>query len=1531
MEERQLECAICLGSFKNPKQISCHHSFCYNCLGDYVRINLRNDRFDCPICRTNVELPSEGVPGFEADVYINTDCTEKAPSLQPVNRDFAEGSNFVDMKPRYVWSGRPNRSRGISSSMRRVDGHGRTNSQTKKSSLAVKEDIGLHHAKEPWKPKHRADRTDLDEVDIRSEKMYKTVKGILNKLTPQTFQTLVAKMQALEINTEAHLRNVIDIVFETAICIPRYSVAYANMCKCLSMFKVPAESKKGDVNFRALLLTRCQREFEKTNSSEKDFDSKRKKIEKCATEEEKQQMNEQLEREERNVRKRSLGNIRFIGELFKLKMITENVVHDCVFKLLRTRDEENIECLCTLLKTIGKELDTDRAQRRMDQYFVEMQKMFNEKKLSSKVRFMLLDVIELRQGKWVPRRDDNNPKTIDQIHQEIALETQDQAMIVQTLSKPKHQKRNSGRPGQPRGPMGGRADGWNTVSRAPLRTDKTIDPTKLKLSKLDDSENIQLGPVAGAARLGWFKGSSGDGARSQEGKRPNPPHNRFSALSKAEGDGSRKGAGRGGFGRPAPTANHPSQESEREKALAAAKTIVAQRPSEERSGGQETECAKTVEKPSTPVQELTDDQMLSKTRAIMDEYLHIQDVKSCGISSSTRRLDGHGRTNSQTKKSSLAVKEDIGLHHAKEQWKPKHRADRTDLDDVDIRSESRGISSSMRRVDGHGRTNSQTKKSSLAVKEDIGLHHTKEPWKPKHRADRTDLDEVDIRSEEMYKTVKGILNKLTPQTFQTLVAKMQALEINTEAHLRKVIDIVFETAICVPRHIVEYANMCRCLSMFKVPAESKKGDVNFRALLLTRCQREFEKTSSSEKNFDSKRKKIKKCATEEEKQQMNEQLEHEERNVRKRSLGNIRFIGELFKLKMITENVMHDCVFKLLRTKDEENIECVCTLLKTIGKELDTDRAQRRMDQYFVEMQKMFNEKKLSSKVRFMLLDVIELRQGKWVPRRDDNNPKTIDQIHREVAQEERDKAMCMQTLPQTELQKESHGSPPRHPSGPMSDGANGSNTMSRAPLRTDLSTDPTKLNNLGLRDGDAQLGSFKVCKAISQEENRPNRPSNRFSALNKTGRSKKYGSHRGRWGGFERPAILSSRESEEAKVASKIVVTQKLSEAVSSGPESECPKTMKQPSTPVQELTDDQMLSKTRAIMDEYLHIQDVKVAISCVQELSSSGSLHLFVYNALNQVLERSEVARRQTGLLLHDLVKNNVLMVDTYIKGLNQITMYADNMEINIPKLWEYLGQLIGPMVQDGSVPLGFLKQVCEPLRANGKSGILVAEILHDASHREGHKKVARLWAESGLHWSDFIPEKQIDQFLADKKLDFIVVGNSAPTSPTASMAISKIEERLNDLITNKGCSNEEVFDWIEAEVDKQTIKQEYLIRALMTAVCKSAVTVSSDSVMKVDKTQIQKRNKLLLKYMDHQANFELQALFALQALVHKLEHPPGVLRELFEILYDEDSISEDVFIQWEKSEDPQEQEGKILAMKQVVQFFTWLREAEDDAES
>lgn len=73
-------------------------------------------------------------------------------------------------------------------------------------------------------------------------------------------------------------------------------------------------------------------------------------------------MRVELEESRDQARRRSLGNIKFIGELFKLKMLTEAIMHDCVVKLLKNHDEESLECLCRLLSTIGKDLDFEKAK-----------------------------------------------------------------------------------------------------------------------------------------------------------------------------------------------------------------------------------------------------------------------------------------------------------------------------------------------------------------------------------------------------------------------------------------------------------------------------------------------------------------------------------------------------------------------------------------------------------------------------------------------------------------------------------------------------------------------------------------------------------------------------------------------------------------------------------------------------------------------------------------------------------------------------------------------------------------------------------------------------------------------------------------------------------------------------------------------------------------------------------------------------------------------------------------------------------------
>ena len=61
-------------------------------------------------------------------------------------------------------------------------------------------------------------------------------------------------------------------------------------------------------------------------------------------------------------------------------------------------------------------------QPRIDGYFDRIHTIIARGKISPRVKFMLKDVLELRENNWVPRRQlDTTPKTIDQVYTYILV------------------------------------------------------------------------------------------------------------------------------------------------------------------------------------------------------------------------------------------------------------------------------------------------------------------------------------------------------------------------------------------------------------------------------------------------------------------------------------------------------------------------------------------------------------------------------------------------------------------------------------------------------------------------------------------------------------------------------------------------------------------------------------------------------------------------------------------------------------------------------------------------------------------------------------------------------------------------------------------------------------------------------------------------------------------------------------------------------------------------------------------------------
>ena len=65
-----------------------------------------------------------------------------------------------------------------------------------------------------------------------------------------------------------------------------------------------------------------------------------------------------------------------------------------------------------------------------------MNKIIQARITSRRVRFMMQDVVDLRNNGWVPRGEDDNPKTIDQIHKEAADEAKKAQLRIQMDKQP---------------------------------------------------------------------------------------------------------------------------------------------------------------------------------------------------------------------------------------------------------------------------------------------------------------------------------------------------------------------------------------------------------------------------------------------------------------------------------------------------------------------------------------------------------------------------------------------------------------------------------------------------------------------------------------------------------------------------------------------------------------------------------------------------------------------------------------------------------------------------------------------------------------------------------------------------------------------------------------------------------------------------------------------------------------------------------------------------------------------------------------
>ncbi|KUJ19938.1 uncharacterized protein LY89DRAFT_466855 [Mollisia scopiformis] len=279
---------------------------------------------------------------------------------------------------------------------------------------------------------------------MEPDMVQRKVKAALNKMTPEKFDKIADQILAIAAQSKDEadgrtLRQVIQLTFEKATDEAHWASMYAKFCKRMLETMSPDikdESildKNGNIVsggnlFRKYLLNRCQEEFErgwKMDLPDKPEGERG---------EEKTEEAVMLSDEyyiAAAAKRRGLGLVQFIGELYKLSMLTERIMHECVKKLVDYTgipDEAEIESLTKLLRTIGANLDsTEKGKPMMDVYFQRIQTMIDTPELPSRLRFMLMDIIDLRRKHWVSKETNKGPKTLEEVRAEAEAQAAQKA------------------------------------------------------------------------------------------------------------------------------------------------------------------------------------------------------------------------------------------------------------------------------------------------------------------------------------------------------------------------------------------------------------------------------------------------------------------------------------------------------------------------------------------------------------------------------------------------------------------------------------------------------------------------------------------------------------------------------------------------------------------------------------------------------------------------------------------------------------------------------------------------------------------------------------------------------------------------------------------------------------------------------------------------------------------------------------------------------------------------------------------------
>lgn len=372
-----------------------------------------------------------------------------------------------------------------------------------------KEDVApLIPSANRWVPKSKQKKTEKkfapDGVTelLNKEEAQRKMKSLLNKLTLEKFDPIseeiikIADQSKWETDCET-LKVVIEEIFMKACDEPHWSSMYAQLCGKVVKDMDPEikeegnEGKAGPKLVLHYLVDRCHAEFQKGWTD------------KLPTKEDGSPLEPEMMSDEyyqmAAAKRRGLGLVRLIGFLYRSHLLTAKMMFECFRRLMKdladSPTEETLESVIELLNTVGEQFEKDRLVQPsgslegstvLDQLFYMLDKITESSEISSRIKFKLVDMKELREVKhWNSTKRDEGPKTIQQIHEEEAakkaMEERERKMKGSSRSGSRRNNSNSmmgNRSNSRREPVSVSKDSFISTRSSSLRHVQSAAPAK---------------------------------------------------------------------------------------------------------------------------------------------------------------------------------------------------------------------------------------------------------------------------------------------------------------------------------------------------------------------------------------------------------------------------------------------------------------------------------------------------------------------------------------------------------------------------------------------------------------------------------------------------------------------------------------------------------------------------------------------------------------------------------------------------------------------------------------------------------------------------------------------------------------------------------------------------------------------------------------------------------------------------------------------------------------------------------------------